>query len=112
MQDSELGHFVCVAHGGCLHSPHRTITTEGVWVRSPDPDPLLPDSFIYSSAHQDCYQAWKARERLEYLRGEIRAERISYKELAELQFLAPYIEGGDTELAQWAGIPEDEFRER
>lgn len=34
-------------------------------------------------------------ERLEYLRGELRAERISYGELAELRELAPYIDSGD-----------------
>lgn len=47
-----------------------------------------------------------ARTRLEYLRAEIRAERISYGEIAELQSLAPYIEPGDTELLAWAGVPE------
>lgn len=52
------------------------------------------------------------RARLEALRAALRSESISYGELAELQVLAPYIEGGDTELAEWAGIPEDEFRER
>lgn len=31
------------------------------------------------------------RERLEYLRGEIRAERISYSEIFELQHLAEHI---------------------
>src|ERR1700757_4781306 len=45
--------------------------------------------------------------RLEYLRGEIRAERISYGELAELQGLALHIEPGDTELLEWAGVPEN-----
>lgn len=45
-------------------------------------------------------------ERLEYLRGEIRAERISYGELAELQGLAPHIDPGDVELLEWAGVPE------
>ncbi len=49
------------------------------------------------------------KERLEYLRGEIRAERISWYELAELQSLAEFIEPGDVELAEWAGIPEEEF---
>lgn len=44
--------------------------------------------------------------RLEYLRGEIRAERISWGELAELQSLAEYIEPGDTELLEAAGVPE------
>lgn len=50
----------------------------------------------------------QAARRLEALRVEIRAERISYGELAELQSLAPFIAEGDTELAEWAGIPEGE----
>lgn len=47
-----------------------------------------------------------AKERLEYLRGEIEAERISYAEIAELQSLARFIEPRDTLLLQWAGVPE------
>lgn len=46
------------------------------------------------------------QERLEYLRGEIRAERISWGELAELQSLADEIDRDDTELLEWAGVPE------
>jgi hypothetical protein len=42
------------------------------------------------------------RERLEYLRGEIRAERISYGEIAELQSLVSHISPEDVELLQWA----------
>jgi hypothetical protein len=45
-------------------------------------------------------------KRLEYLRGEIRAERISYSELSELQGLADHIDPGDVELLEWAGVPE------
>jgi len=45
-------------------------------------------------------------KRLEALRIEIRAERISTGELIELQGLAKYIEKGDVELLQWAGVPE------
>ena len=44
--------------------------------------------------------------RLEYLRGEIEAERISWDEIAELQSLAEYIEPGDVLLLEWAGVPE------
>jgi hypothetical protein len=44
--------------------------------------------------------------RLEYLRGELRAERISYGELAELQGLAEHIDPGDVELLEAAGVPE------
>ena len=45
-------------------------------------------------------------DRLEYLRGELRAERISYGELAELQGLAGFIGEGDVELLEAAGVPE------
>jgi hypothetical protein len=46
------------------------------------------------------------KERLEYLRGEIKAERISYSEIAELQSLAEYIDPSDVVLLEWAGVPE------
>lgn len=46
------------------------------------------------------------KERLEYLRGELRAERISYGEIAELQSLAPHIDAGDVELLEAACVPE------
>lgn len=45
-------------------------------------------------------------EYLEYLRGEIRAERLSYGELADLQDMAELIDPGDVELLEWAGVPE------
>lgn len=48
----------------------------------------------------------EAKKRLEYLRGEIKKECISYGEIAELQSLADYIEDDDVELLQWAGVPE------
>jgi hypothetical protein len=47
-----------------------------------------------------------ARERLEYLRAELRAERISYGELAELESLVPHIDPSDVELLEAAGVPE------
>lgn len=48
------------------------------------------------------------RARLEYLRGELRAEQMSWGELAELQGLAEHIEPGDVELLEAAGVPEHE----
>lgn len=48
----------------------------------------------------------KIKARLEYLRGELRAERISYGEMHELQSMAEHIEPGDTELLEAAGVPE------
>lgn len=54
----------------------------------------------------------KIKKRLEYLRREIKAERISYREIAELQSLAKYIDNGDVELLQWAGVSEEEYNEK
>ena len=50
----------------------------------------------------------KITERLEYLRAEIRAERISYAEIAELESLAQYIDANDVELLEWV-MPETKF---
>lgn len=50
----------------------------------------------------------KAEKRLEELRKELRAERISYAELAELQSLKKYIDKSDVELLEAAGV--DEFK--
>lgn len=44
--------------------------------------------------------------RLEYLRAELRAERISWGDIAELQGLADEIAPGDVELLEAAGVPE------
>ena len=46
------------------------------------------------------------KKRLEYLREELRGERISYGEIVELQSLIPHIEPGDVELLEAAGVPE------
>ena len=46
------------------------------------------------------------KKRLEYLRKEIEAERISYGEIAELQSLVKYIDKGDVVLLEWAGVKE------
>jgi len=48
------------------------------------------------------------KKRLEYLRKELRNERISYGELHELESLVQYIEPGDAELLEAAGVPEFE----
>ncbi len=47
-------------------------------------------------------------DRLDYLRGEIKAERISYGEIEELQNLGTQglIPKSDVVLREWAGIPE------
>lgn len=50
----------------------------------------------------------KINERLEYLRQEIEAERISQSEIAELQSLSKYIDKSDTLLLEWAGVIEND----
>jgi hypothetical protein len=46
------------------------------------------------------------KDRLEYLRNEIRNERISYSEIIELQSLIEYIDNNDIELLEWAVVEE------
>ena len=46
-------------------------------------------------------------ERLEAIRAEIRAERISWGEIVELQSLVEHIDPDDHELLAWAA-PEEE----
>lgn len=58
-----------------------------------------------SYAHQG-YLDHLPAGRLEYLRGEIEAERISTGEIVELQSLVEFIPEGDTLLLEWAGVPE------
>ena len=57
-------------------------------------------------AQEACDIQDNPKGRLEYLRGELRAERIGYGELHELQSLAKYIDPSDVELLEAAGIPE------
>jgi hypothetical protein len=65
---------------------------------------------------RDCdWTGWEqnaASPRLEYLRSQIKAERISYSELAELQSLADKIDPHDVELLEWAGVSEEEAMAR
>lgn len=46
------------------------------------------------------------KARLEYLRGQLNAESISYGELQELQSLVEYIAPDDVQLLEAAGVPE------
>lgn len=50
----------------------------------------------------------RIKARLEYLRKELRAERISLGELTELQSLAKHIPEHDVELLEAAGVPEND----
>lgn len=61
---------------------------------------------MYSQTFVDAYRVEFIRLRLEYMRTQLRAEKISYGELVELQGLAEHIEPGDVELLEAAGVPE------
>ncbi len=63
--------------------------------------PRIGESGLYM------WEVGTIEDRLEFLRGELRAERISYGELHELQSLAEHIDPSDVELAEPAGIPEE-----
>ena len=52
------------------------------------------------------------KRRLEYLRRELRAGRMSYGELVELQDMIPLIDPGDVDLLEAAGVPEFPENER
>ena len=52
----------------------------------------------------------RIKRRLEYLRKEIEAERISTGEISELQSLAKYIDPSDVLLLEWAGVKEKHRR--
>lgn len=51
-------------------------------------------------------RATLAGYRLEALREMVRAECISYGEIAELEELAEFIPAGDVELLEWANVKE------
>lgn len=50
----------------------------------------------------------KAQKKLEQLRKTLQNEDISYGEIAELRGLGRFIEDGDVELLEPAGVPEGE----
>lgn len=66
---------------------------------------------MFAVTFVDAYRQGFIETRLEYLRGQIEAEKISYGELIELQGLAEHIDRGDVLLLQWAGVPEDDTNE-
>ena len=58
-------------------------------------------------AHSEIHEH-KPATKLEKLRQALKAENISWGELVELQSLVAYIEEGDVELLEAAGVPEFE----
>lgn len=52
------------------------------------------------------YDIVSIEKQLNYLEKEIKNERISYTEIAELELLSNFIEETNTLLLQWTGVPE------
>jgi hypothetical protein len=96
----------------CKHCRRKIVLHNDGWVH-PDPDED-PEQEDYGWAHcsgdpgnvAEPRATKKIKARLEYLRKELVLERISYEELNELQCLAEYIEPGDVQLLEAAGVPE------
>lgn len=85
------------------------VNTRDAATRYPDASRGLPQSIGDDAEYVDLDDPRsEVIERLEYLREEIEAERISYAEIDELQSMAEYIREDDTLLRQWAGIEEGE----
>lgn len=61
---------------------------------------------MFSQVFVDAYRQGFIETRLEYLRSQIEAEKISTAEIIELQGLADHIDRGDVLLLEWAGVPE------
>ena len=70
------------------------------------PGTIIPIRQTIRNIKELCDKPESPSERLEYLRGELRAERISADELVELQSLVDHIDPSDTELLEAAGVPE------
>ncbi len=77
---------------------------------------ILWFEFFYSPFNKstepeyECIEAFlksKVEARLEELRAEIIAERISMGEILELQSLVKFIDSGDVLLLEWAGVEEN-----
>lgn len=51
-----------------------------------------------------------AKKRLEEIRKELRAERLSWGAVHELQCLTKYIDPSDVELLEAAGVPESQYK--
>jgi hypothetical protein len=92
---------------------HTAQMTGAFWfIVTEDNNGVKVDGTDFYFDHEDATLEAERRngiqQRLEYLRGELQAERISQGELIELQGLAEHIEPGDVELLEAAGIPEFE----
>lgn len=88
---------------------YLSATTQGTREAFSIPEEISVTDWLHENYAEEI-QKIDVAERLEYLRGELRAEQISYEELHELQTLAKYIDPSDVELLEAAGVPENHNR--
>lgn len=99
-------------HAEPAHNPAIRTALEAIWSALPEDPNRALGIFDHLATIDRENGGANVAARLERLRAAIRAESVSYGELAELQDLADYIEPGDVELAEPAGIPETQFHLR
>lgn len=107
------GSFASVREGEAFSLPNNDgymVTLEhGGKVRVECPAPRTDENYIeVDAAINAALNDYFTKQRLEYLRDQIDMECISTGELIELQGMAEFIDPGDVQLLEWAGVPEFE----
>lgn len=93
------GYYTPEYYGGLYKKHNVDKATQAIWGHA-----KFANAEFYRRSFWSAMKDEQVKERLEYLRGEIEAERISYAEIAELEGLKDFIEEGDTLLLEWAGV--------
>lgn len=87
-----------------LNEALTEILAELGWVAEDEDSRTKVDNAVHYIV--EMFFSVSSRKRLEELRIILRAENMSYEELAELQSLAQCIDPSDVELLEAAGVPE------
>ena len=105
MSDHEATGYSC-GDGYMLHLDYGGKVRVQCPIPRNDVNYIEVDAAINAAMNQRRGHSVSVIERLEYLRQEIHAQRISWGEIAELQSLASHIDPSDVELLEWAGVLE------
>lgn len=108
MLDSEIVdvEFLCIHEGASFFGVEYDHEDEGRGVAEFHFEPLQVEDISSFPGQQPVPHVPTPQDRLDYLRTELRKERISTDELIELQSLVEYIDPSDVELLEAAGVPE------
>lgn len=111
MEDITMIDYSCTPRRE-VFKPHITVRQMGAYVEAhgwKEANKVINNTFPIAAGiyvRVLIHEFLLAKPRLEYLREELRAERISYDELLELQSMVDFIDPDDTELLEAAGVPE------